>query len=79
MVTQTNDLIQNNCLNNLLDINKNNAESNEPQLIRHSWYYYDIDKFHLLANSNTDKFSILSSNIQSINANFDELEIFVEA
>ena len=46
-------------------------------MIRHS-SYYDIDKFHLLANSNTDKFSILSANTQSINAKFDELEIFVE-
>ena len=65
--------IQNNCLNNLLDTNK----TNEPQLIRLS-SYYDIDKLHLLANSNTDKFSILGSNIQSINAKFDELEILVE-
>ena len=44
----------------------------------HRSSYYDIDIFHLLANNNTDKFSILSSNIQSINAIFDELEIFVE-
>ena len=69
--------IQNNCLNNLFDINENNAENNEPQLIRRS-SYYDIDKFHLLPNSDTDKFNIYSSNIQSINAKFDELEIFVE-
>ena len=69
--------IQNNCLNNLLDTNENNAENNELQLIRHS-SFYDIDKFHLLANSNTDKFSILSANRQSINAKFDELDIFVE-
>ena len=40
--------------------------------------YYDIDKFHLLVNSNPDKFNILSANAQSINAKFDELEIFVE-
>ena len=32
----------------------------------------------MLANSNADKFSILSTNIQSINAKFDKLEIFVE-
>ena len=37
-----------------------------------------MDKFHLLANGNTDKFNILSANTQSINAKFDELEIFVE-
>ena len=40
--------------------------------------YYDIDKFTILANSNTNSFSILSSNIQSINAKFNELEMFVE-
>ena len=62
--------IQNNCLNNLLDKNENNAENNEPQLIRRS-SYYDIDKFYLLANSKTDKCIILSSNIHSINAKFD--------
>ena len=62
---------QNNCLNNLRHI------KNKTQLIHHS-SYYDIDKFHLLANSNTDKFNILIGNTQSINAKFDELEIFVE-
>ena len=46
-------------------------------MIRHS-SFYDIDKFHLLDNSNTDKFNILSANRQSINAKFDELDIFVE-
>ena len=42
--------------------------------------YYDISKFHLLANSNTDTFDIISSyiDLQSINAKFDELEVFVE-
>ena len=69
--------IQNNCLNNLLDINENNAEINEPQLIHRS-SDYDIDKFHLLVNSITDKFSILSTNIQSINAKFYETEKIVE-
>ena len=46
-----------NFFNNLLDIKKNNAENNEPQLM-HCSSYYDIDKFHLLTNSNTDIFSI---------------------
>ena len=69
--------IQNSCLTNLLDVNDNSTELNKSQLIHHS-SYYDIDKFHLLTNSKTDDFSILSSNIQSINAKFDELEIFLE-
>ena len=60
------------CIHNVLDINEINAENNEPQLIRRS-SYYEIDKFHLLTNSNTDTISILSSNIQSLIAKFDEL------
>ena len=67
---------QNN-LRNVLSTNKNNDENNEPQVIQCS-SYYDIDKFTILANSNTNSFSILSSNIQSINAKFNELEIFVD-
>ena len=67
---------QNN-LSNVLSTNENNDENNEPQVIRCS-SYYDIDKFTILANSNTNSFSILSSNIQSINAKFNEFEMFVE-
>ena len=67
---------QNN-LSNVLCTNENNDENHEPQVIRCS-SYYDIDKFTILANSNTNSFSILSSNIQSINSKFNELEIFVE-
>ena len=65
---------QNN-LSNVLSTNENNDENHELQVIRCS-SYYDIDKFK--ANSNTNSFSILSSNIQSINAKFNELEMFVE-
>ena len=67
---------QNN-LSNVFSTNENNDENNEPQVIRCS-SYYDIDKFTNLANNNTNNFSVLSSNIQSINAKFIELEIFVE-
>ena len=67
---------QNN-LSNVLSTNENNDENHELQVIRCS-SYYDIDKFTILANSNTNSFSILSSNIQSINAKFNELEMFVE-
>ena len=68
------------CQNNLiivLSTNESNDENNEPQVTRCS-SYYDIDKFTFLANSNSNRFSILSSNIQSINAKNNELEIFVE-
>ena len=62
---------------NVLGTNENNDKNNEPQVIRCS-SYYDIDKFTNLANSNTNSFSILSSNIQSINVKFNELELFLE-
>ena len=67
---------QNN-LSNVLSKNENIDENHELQVIRCS-SYYDIDNFTILANSNTNSFSILSSNIQSINAKFNELEMFVE-
>ena len=60
---------QNN-LSNVLSTIENNDENNEPRVIRCS-SYYDTDKFTSLANSNANSFSILSSNIQSINAKFN--------
>ena len=39
--------------------------------------YYDRDTFELLAAKNTSNVSIFSSNIQSINAKFNELEAYV--
>ena len=51
-------------------------ENNELPIIRRS-SYYDFDKFNSLAQTNDKQFSILSSNIQSINAKFSELEAFV--
>ena len=57
----------------MLDINDN--ETNEPQTIRHSSY----DKFNELIINKNDNFSLLSTNIQSINSKFNELEAFIEA
>ena len=51
-------------------------EDNEPQSIQHS-SYYDTDSFKKLI-TNHNIFSVLSLNIQSINAKFSELETFVE-
>ena len=45
--------------------------------IRHS-SYYDYDKFNELIINKNDRFSVLSTNIQSINSKFNELEAFVE-
>ena len=39
--------------------------------------YYDFDKFNSLAKKQGKQLSILSSNIQSINAKFSELEAYV--
>ena len=39
--------------------------------------YYDYNQFHRLLQPNKNNFSILSSNIQSLHAKFNELEAFV--
>ena len=62
-------------LNNLISIL--DIEDNEPQIIQHS-SYYDIDSFKKVISNHNNIFSVLSLNIQSINAKFSELETFVE-
>ena len=62
-------------LNNLISIL--DIEDNEPQIIQHS-SYYDIDSFKKLISNRNNIFSVLSLNIQSINAEFSELETFVD-
>ena len=39
--------------------------------------YYDIDNFNSLVSNSVNRFGIFSTNIQSISANFQELEAFV--
>ena len=70
--------IKKNCLNNILDINSNNNnnENIELPMIRRS-SYYEFEKNYSVAKNNNKHFSMLSSNIQSINAKFSELEAFV--
>ena len=53
------------------------GEENMHSLITHS-PYFDTDQIGKLATSKQHCFSILSSNIESINAKFGELEILVE-
>ena len=53
------------------------ASLKHDQTIRHS-SYYDYDKFNELIVHKNDHFSVLSTNIQSINSKFNELEAFVE-
>ena len=54
-----------------------NNEVNELQIIRRS-PNFDYDKFNEFAKQNKDRFNILSTNIQSINSKFSELELFVD-
>ena len=56
--------IQNNSLSDILDIN--DTEINELQIIRCS-SCYDFDKFNDFAKKNKCHFSILSTNMQSLN------------
>ena len=69
--------ILNNCLTNILHINENETDINEQQIIRRS-SYYDFDQFSKLAKENKNSFSILSTNIQSVNVKFSELQAFIE-
>ena len=62
-------------MSDILDMHNN--EVNELQIIRRS-SYYDYDKFTEFAKQDKDRFNILSTNIQSINSKFSELELFVE-
>ena len=65
-----------NCLNNILNAGNTIDGNNELPIIRRS-SYYDFDKFNSLAKKQGKQLSILSSNIQSINAKFSELEAYV--
>ena len=58
-------------------IKKNYNENVRTQEIQHS-SYYDTDNLNFLADEYKDRLSIFSSNIQSIYAKFNELEIFIE-
>ena len=55
------------CLTNILHINENETHINEQQQIRRS-SYYNFGQFSKLAKENKNSFSILSTNIQSVNA-----------
>ena len=67
--------IRNNDLKNVLHTNE--FDSVELQTTRRS-SYYDLDSFDKLTTSTNECFSILSTKIQSINAKFNELEVFVD-
>ena len=65
---------------NLLDIlNEGNIEwdDDESPLFKHS-PYYDFNKLITLLQAKNEKFTIMSINIQSLQAKFDELKILTE-
>ena len=64
--------IQNNDLNNILETNEFDS-NDELQTTRRS-SYYDLDNFDTLTRKTNKCFSILSTNIQSLNSKFSELE-----
>ena len=63
--------ILNNCLTNILHINKNETDVNVQQ-IRRRLSYYDFDQFTKLAKEKN--LNVLSAYIQFLNAKFSELE-----
>ena len=54
-----------------------NEDTDQPQIIRHS-SYYDYENLIPTLCKSKNNFSILSTNIQSINAKIDQLRIFVD-
>lgn len=68
--------IEEHSLKHILDKKMYN-ENVRTQEIQHS-SYYDTDNLKILADEYKDRLSIFSSNIQSIYAKFNELEIFIE-
>ncbi len=57
-------------------VEEQNTDAHEHQLIQQS-SYCDIDKFCEIAKTRLNDFSILTTNIESLNATFDELLIHI--
>ena len=62
--------IRSNSLYDMLQLNE--ANENDIQQIIHS-QYYDMDMLKLLAEKNNINVSILSSNVESVNAKMNEI------
>ncbi len=54
-----------------------NEQIDQPTIIQHS-PYHDLDKLLSTLNTIKNQFSIFRTNIQSIEAKYDELKLFVE-
>ena len=68
--------VQNNSLPNVLNVYDENDNNNELHVINHS-PYYDNDMLVNHLQNEQNKFNILSTNIESILAKFNEFEIFI--
>ena len=66
-----------NSLGHVLQLDEEGYDNNEIQVFKHS-PYYDEESLHDLLKSKKGQFCILSTNIESIFAKFDELKLFVE-
>ncbi len=63
--------------NSLRNILHSDINEYQPQIISHS-PYYDHNELAPILSKCKNAFSIWSTNIQSVNAKFDELKIFIE-
>ena len=69
--------IENNSLGHILKLDDEGFDENEIEVVKHS-SYFDDDSLYSLLEQHKDKFCILSTNIQSMNAKFDELEVLID-
>ncbi len=70
--------VENNSFINILHADTDDDDNgDQPQIISHS-LYYDTDNLISTLTQNKNNFCILSTNIQSLRAKFDELNIFIE-
>ncbi len=69
--------VESNSFINILETDSDENDNSQPQIICH-FHYYDSNTFTETLTIRKNEFSILSTNIQSINAKIDELRIFIE-
>ena len=68
--------IQNNCLNKVSHHSDGENFDNDNLPIMKTLSYYDTNYFKSLINTKTNNVGVLSTNIQSINAKLNEIEVF---
>ena len=70
--------VHKNCLNNILHSTNDETNESDSLPIMKTSSYYDTDHFKSLVNTKINSVGIISANIQSINAKFNELAAFVQ-